>query len=434
MRKGRLIFIGVFLFFYLVCSVSAIDVISNFSFIRITSYVTVQPVDVGVRVLGIPTLMINIPESGTYLTNDSLGISYSVSDDLNNAWYTLDGSAPVPIPGNSSIVYFNTSDGVHNLAVYANNSMNTTVKSVQFSVDSSKLKILYGDYCRMSYSGTSTDFYLHTFEKLQNMSGITLENINYGKVRFDAPINISTDRNKTDKLVDIESNIKIEYNKIGVNRDELPNFNVSATLWLYHLNFTNPRVVKDGVACYYYACPIEDYTDGVLRFRVSKFSNYSVEESPESQVIIVGGGGGGGGGGGTRTIYINETYYVNITNEVDIGKYFCGLVINETSNGTKAYCGRCSYPYIVRGTDCCLDGNSNGVCDADEGPEVETPSKASAIPNVAATSAGGLWTPPNIILLMIAALLAVILTRLFVLHSNEDERKRIVNQLSYVGR
>ncbi len=426
MEKRRLIFFGLVLFLSAACFASALAD-TNASASSITSYATALPIGVGARVIGMPALFIWGPVNETYLINESLILNYSISDDVSDAWYTIDGSAPVPIAVISSVVFFNTTDGPHNLTVYANNSMNTTAKSVIFIANSTRFVILYREDYRNNHSGASTDFYRYTYEKIQNLSGICLENTNYGKACFNEGINVTNDRIYWDNFIDIEGNIYIEFNRISVNRYELPNFNVPARLWLYGLNFTNPRIMKDNTVCSYYVCPIEDYTDGVLRFRVNGFSNYSAEETPENQVIVVGGGGGGGGGG-TRIVYVNGTGTTG-AGIADIGKYFCGLVINGTGvNVTQVYCGRCYPPYIVRGTDCCLDSNKNNICDVDEKLGAETPTSILAREFLAR------WSLINILLvLIILALLAILAWLLFGACWKKESKQRDDRLTSYEG-
>lgn len=425
MKKRGLILFGIFLIFVAASYASAVEeaynVSGNLSYV--TAYATSQPVRIGVRVIGTPSLFIFEPENASYITNESLPLNYSVSDDTVDVWYTIDGSAPIPSPNlTSSLIFFNTSDGFHVLNVYANNSLNLTVKTVSFVANSTWFIILYKEDYKTNYSGASTDFYRYPFERLNNLGDIILENINHGMIHFNSSINVTNDRISNDNFVNIEGNINISFNKISLNRYELPNFNISATLWLYNLNFTNPRILKDNTVCPYYACPIEDYTDGVLRFKVSKFSNYSAEETPEGQVIIIGGGGGGGGGGVCTGCGGGGGMVIK---GVDLGKYFCGLVLNETADGG-VYCGRCRMPYMLRGTDCCLDENQNKICDVDEKAEVETPQKQIVIG----------WEYLNLllflILLALLVYLLILLAALFPRKKEKIERCNVV--LPYEGR
>jgi hypothetical protein len=156
MKKRYLLFASLFLLIAVAYFVSAEENLSSQAHVTsyvITSYVTSQPVFIGIRIIGTPSLYIWEPENGTYVVNESVPLNYSMSDDVFTAWYTIDGSAPVSITANSSFIYFNTTDGVHNLTVYANNSMNLTVKSTIFIANSSKFTIIYRDEFKTNYSG-----------------------------------------------------------------------------------------------------------------------------------------------------------------------------------------------------------------------------------------------------------------------------------------
>jgi hypothetical protein len=78
----------------------------------------------------------------------------------------------------------------------------------------------------------------------------------------------------------------------------LPNFNKSATIYIYNLNFTDPRVLIDGSVCPATICTEINYSEGALKtlvFNVTQFSTYSAEETPVSTPP-------GGGGGGSRRV------------------------------------------------------------------------------------------------------------------------------------
>jgi sporulation protein YlmC with PRC-barrel domain len=310
----------------------------------ITGGVTSQNVDLKIYVVFLPSLAILSPRNATYLVNESLLLNYSVSD-AENAWYTIDSSSDISLLNFSSYIFFDVSDGSHVLALYANNSYGMTTKSIRFVANSTRFVILYKDEYKTSYSGASTDFYRYTYEEIVNLSDICLENIHYGKICFDSPIDLTNDRINNDDFTNIQGNTNIDFNNLGVNSFELPNFNVSATIWIYNLSFTNPRVLRDGTPCSSAICTVEDYSSGILRFHVTRFSNYSAEEGPVSPTTSAGGGGIKGGYGAP-----NKTK----------------LICTNATIPNAALCPKCDAPYIMRGDECCLDENNNEICDSDE--------------------------------------------------------------------
>jgi hypothetical protein len=171
------------------------------------------------------------------------------------------------------------------------------MQSVEFTVNLSVFKIIDTQW-RGSKKGSSTNFTIYTYEEVQRLSNITLENINYGKILFNSVINMTDDSNFSDNQVDINSNINISGNRISLNSSLLPNFNKPAVLWLYNLSFANPRILMDGSLCSSDVCTILSYAGGTLVFNVTGFSlNYSAEETPSNQGNQTGGNNGGSSGG-----------------------------------------------------------------------------------------------------------------------------------------
>ncbi len=238
----------------------------------------------------IPVLSIISPENETYLTNESLLLNYSATN-ADMVWYNIDLAG-----SNTTItdsVYFNVSQGAHTLYLYANNSYGSASENVSFFANSSYLIILYSKY-NGSTKGSSTNFTSHSYKNLQNLNNIILENSVYGKIRFNEAINVTNDLIPEDLLIDLDTNTNISSNRIELNSIALPNFNKSATLWLYGLSFSNPRILKDGAVCPSTICTQESYSGetGILKFNVTGFSVYSAEETPAETAAPTGGGGG----------------------------------------------------------------------------------------------------------------------------------------------
>ena len=233
-----------------------------------------------------PFIQILSPKNNTYLKNESILLNYTVTDG-DSVWYNLDNSENITI---NSWAYLNASQGQHTLYIFSNKSENITSTNITFTLDSNKFIILFNNYEGID-KGISTNFMDYSYEEIQNIDNVLLENTNYGKIKFDEPINLTDDRINTDNILDIDSNVEISQNDITVNSTELPNFNKSATLWLYNLSFTNPRILKDGQMCPSSICIIESYSGGNLKFNVTHFTSYSAEETPSNHVNPPSSGG-----------------------------------------------------------------------------------------------------------------------------------------------
>ena len=285
----------------------------------VTGKLTSQQVGLTVFVqTTIPYIRIISPRNETYLRNETILLDYELING-DTVWYNIDNTGNTTI---NSSVYFNVSQGAHILYIYSSNENDTTATQISFTANSSRFIIYYEEY-NGTTKGTSTNFPDYTYEEIQNLGNIILENTDYGKIRFNEAINVTYDKNNTDDFLDLDSNTEISSNHIELNSVELPNFNKPATLWLYGLNFANPRILKDGAVCPSDACVKEGYTypsgagyNGILKFNVTGFSVYSAEETPtggETPPPSGGGGGGGGGGATTTTETPEEEAAKNLT-------------------------------------------------------------------------------------------------------------------------
>jgi hypothetical protein len=256
---------------------------------RVTGEITTQAVNLNVSVVQPPPI-INIlsPLNQTYLTNNIL-LNFS-STFANNFWYKLDSGANTTI---TSPTYFAASEGFHTLQVYANNSNSTVSSNVSFTINSTRFIIIQTEYTGTD-RGSTIQFLNYTYEEIQDLSSIILENINYGKILFNEAINLTNDSDITDNQLDIDTSTNISFNRIEINTVTLPNFNKPATLTLYNLNFVNPRILKDGVLCPDSVCTLQSYSGGTLVFNVAGFSTYSSEETPEEIPSTTRSSGGGG--------------------------------------------------------------------------------------------------------------------------------------------
>ncbi|MBD3252737.1 hypothetical protein GF386_03340 [Candidatus Pacearchaeota archaeon] len=287
----------------------------------VTGKATNQPTDVSIWVTAIPPdLNITSPKNQTYIDNESLLINYT-SDHSVSEWYSLDGSNNISLIGS---VFFNTTSGSHILYLYANNSDGIeSQENVSFFINLTKFIIYYDEY-RGVYRGGSTDFYKHSYIELQNLSKVVLENTNYGKILFNNAVNLTDDR-VFDNILNLDNNTHISLNRIELDSSELPNFNQQATLWLYNLSFSNPRILRNGDICPSNICVKESYSNGILRFNVTGFSVYSAEETPSGDT--------GGGGGVAGEVVITPTAIYRIIYQFYPFKLDKGFLIIKLREG-----------------------------------------------------------------------------------------------------
>ena len=289
----------VFLFFLLlIASISAIDV--NVTGKAITGK-PLQYFGMNISVVTPPVISLLAPKNGTYFVNSSIPLNYSITSGTGRIWYSLDSGNNVTI---TSPIFFNASEGSHRLFLYANNSEGESSADVSFLVNSSIFRIIHDNW-KGAQRGSSTNFSVLTYEEVQNLSDIILEDTSYGKILFNQNINMTADENFSDNVVDLDQNIKILSNRIQINSTALPNFNKPATLWFYGLSFSDPIILIDGVACPSAICKKESYSGGVLKFNVTQSGLYTAEET--SVVIPPPGGGGAGGVIPVKSFSVNQT-------------------------------------------------------------------------------------------------------------------------------
>ncbi|MFC1741586.1 hypothetical protein ACFL3V_03555, partial [Nanoarchaeota archaeon] len=159
-----------------------------------------------------------------------------------------------------------------------------------------------------NFNGTTTNF---VGVDLSDMSGVVLEIWPYGTVLFLENITI-------DRSLALDTYAGIGEHYVSIDSSQLPEFNRSANITLYNLSFVSPRIMADGAVCANTTCTLINYSEGIYRFNVTHWTNYSVEEGPYCGDAVCNGdescsscaldcgscsapsspGGGGGGGGG----------------------------------------------------------------------------------------------------------------------------------------
>ena len=206
-----------------------------------------------------------------------------------------------------------------------------------------------------SFGGESTDLTKHDLERIPNL---TFEDTRNGKIIYKSTINLSG-------IFDIDSVIKIDFNKIEVNSTNASNLDKPATLFLYDLNFVNPRILKDGEICAPDICSILDYLDGTLVFKVTNFSIYTIEEGPPVEELD--------DGDDISSLFDSSSGGADIEEECTPDVNACdGLMCGTVDDGcgTLVLCGICDLGFrcSVNGEcvvgECTPDSNSCGefVC------------------------------------------------------------------------
>ncbi|MDP2907967.1 MAG: hypothetical protein Q8O03_08585 [Nanoarchaeota archaeon] len=245
-----------------------------------------------------PDLIVDSPISTDYSEDNLIDINYSASDSLSQVdtvWYNINGGQNSTLAGNTTV---RIAKGDYVLYIYANDTVGLLngSESVSFSVSAESFKQVNFSHFDVP---TSTNFSSMNDTELEGITNLILARNGYGKVIFSQVINIS-------ESIDLDTYADISDNSIYINSDNLPNFDKPATLYLYSLTFTNPRILKDGSVCPESACTKVSYSGGTLEFTVTGFTNYSSEETPTTPTPTGQTAGGEGGGGGGKKISFPE--------------------------------------------------------------------------------------------------------------------------------
>ena len=315
MKKEGLLFFGLVFAILLMIGVSGDGITGETVTGEVVTGDVSASLGISVTVVGSSTFTIKKPENGTYSHNFSIELEIDDVDDSNdndNFWYNLDDVANITFAlgddgdGNTdgdedgAKLFFNATTGSHTINVYSNDSDSTRKNSVTFSIDTDLHGFDFGDFDD-EFKGNSTNFFGLSFEQMQNFSDIIFEKIFGGKMHFPDYINITDDEDASDGFVNFTKHINISDNRIELNGTALPNFNTTATLVLYNLDFSNPRVLRDGKICGSDICKKNSYTNNNLSFNVTGFSVYSAEETPADSDDSGGNSGGISRGSGSTT-------------------------------------------------------------------------------------------------------------------------------------
>ena len=253
---------------------------------------------INITVSGPPFLELEKPKNKTYFSNTSLDLEFT-STGADNFLYNLDNNPNITITGS---IEFNASYGSHTIYLYANNSEGITWKNITFLVSQTALTLDESEF-ENERKGATTNFTKFPYDEAQNLSNVTIHDIEYGKIFFNENINVTDDSDFSDSIVNLTANINLSFNRIEINSTSLSNFNKSATLTLYNLTFTTPRILRDGSVCSSSICTQQSYSGGggTLVFNVTGFSVYTSEETPVAETPGTTSPGGGSSGGSSSS-------------------------------------------------------------------------------------------------------------------------------------
>ena len=314
-------------------------------------------------------------------SNLTIGWGYSIATlDYVETLSTYQTVSTVSLSGlsaNTAVYYQSTScdangnctkKGIFNFTTLENE--NDNAKPEQAQNKSNKPK-------RDNFNRKSTNFDSVDVERVNDL---TLEVESFGKILFPGETNASE--------MDFDANVKIKKNYIMMDSKALKKLNKSATLHLYGLDFSNPKVLRDAKPCPPGICEIISYTGGNLTFSVKHFTTYEAEETSQEESSsggessLGGGGGGGGGSRGSSTITSEE--------EIPIEKSTLGIgfVVSCTEEWGCTEWSKCFETGIQTRT--CKDKNSCGTtttkpeetrdCDYEEPAEIIKVIKDMEIP------------------------------------------------------
>lgn len=268
--------------FILLPSVSSIEITGE----AITGQISQQDFNLTIKIGGPPPeLKIISPKSGT-LISDRIMFEYQAKN-YDEILLSIDNAQNISITGQ---IAFRLTEGFHTVTLYALNEYSSVSETINLTINKTLFHIFYDKY---KSSSNTTNLESITFESMQNLEGLTLENEGVGKIIFNGIISLPKDFDQTDGVLNLDAYTEISHNKIHIDTIALPNFNTKATLLLNDLMFRKPIILKDGIECSALDCRQISYENGNLKFEVSGFSTYSAKEGYVEPTSSGGSGGGG---------------------------------------------------------------------------------------------------------------------------------------------
>lgn len=133
--------------------------------------------------------------------------------------------------------------------------------------------------------------------------GVEIGKTGLGKISYRDSVIMT----RSSSVMDIDNNLKFYPNKVELNTNAIPELNRPATITLYNVRVTVPKIMRNGVVCNPPTCVINSYSNGVLVFTVTGFSTYEVvdgaiqSQTNQSTTTVVGSGNTISGGNSNTT-------------------------------------------------------------------------------------------------------------------------------------
>ncbi|MFH1801974.1 MAG: DUF2341 domain-containing protein [archaeon] len=239
-----------------------------------------------------PVIVIESPHAGAYGYNESIGLNYSVSDNLiglDSCWWNLDNEANNSIDCGENTA-FDTNESVHTLYFYSNDSLNNLqMESVSFAV-------------------------------VLSAPAVTLL----------AP---------ADRLV-FNYTQDINFSYLPVDSDGIDTCGLYGNWSGWHLNQTDDSVVNDSISSFYVNLSDENWYDwnvlcnDTLGLEAFSFTNYSFAIDLTYPSVLFGDGTDESGANLSRSsIYVNVTVLEANEANVTFGLWNSSSVVNVTTLG-----------------------------------------------------------------------------------------------------
>ncbi len=224
-----------------------------------------------------PVINLTSPLNNSGNINENVTFFYNVSDasDVNSCSLLINGKTNITDTSITKNARTNFRLNSTNLGPY-NWSINCTDSlGLIGSSDARSFSVFFLKQSNFTITNLS-------LVDIGDVTNFFIEESNSGKINFRESLDLS-------QGMDLGKHINISFNRIELNSTALSALNKSATLHLYGLAFTNPRVLADGAICPDSICTEVSYSGGTFAFNVTHFTAYSSEETP-------GGGDGSGSG------------------------------------------------------------------------------------------------------------------------------------------
>lgn len=219
---------------------------------------------------------------------------------------------------------------------------------------------------------------------LNIVKNLELGKTGVGKVRFGSDISLT----RSTSALDIDTNLKFYPKKVVLISSVIPELNKPATITLYNITETTPKIMRDGVECKAPACIINSYSGGTIVFTVTGFSTYEVVEGAvQNQTPVTYLFGVNKSGTGTGTISgPGISCGIDCSENVNNGS---SVVLTATPASGSVFTG---WSTGCSGAGICsvvISSNTNVNAVFDIAPVITTGGGGSSVGGGAAASSGG---------------------------------------------